>query len=126
MPPAGTWKSPRMCGASSAAMRAPAAAPSVRTMRRDLAKAGAMLPLRRLGDHPQADRARGRAGGEPVRVVPGVVHGHDALAVDLLVDLGQLLLHRPRVEGLPDRPHRHGGNEAFDERVRWLDWFHAR
>src|SRR5205085_2439863 len=102
-----------MCGAISAATAAPTAAPSTRTIRRDLAKAGAMLPLRRLGDHPQPDHARGRAGGEPVPVVASVVHGDDALFVNALVDFPETLLHGLRVERLPDRPDGDRGHEAF-------------
>src|SRR5207253_10964555 len=98
MPPVGTGKNPRTCGAISAATAAPIAAPSTRTMSRDLAKAGAMLPLRRLRDHPNAEHACGRAGGEPAYVAARVVHGDHALFVEPFVDLLHALLHPLRAE----------------------------
>src|SRR2546423_11375124 len=114
-----------MCGAISAATTAPIAAPSTRTMSRDLAKAGAMLPLRRLCDHPQAEHACGRAGGEPAYVVARVVHRDHTLLVEPLVDLLHALLHRLRVERLSERPHGHRGNEALHHPVRRFYRFHT-
>src|SRR6266545_6551457 len=97
----GTWKKPRMCGATSAAAAAPIAAPSTRTLRRDLASTGGIvraLLLRRLRHQPQPDHERRGAGGHPAAVVAGVADRFPARLVEALVDARQPAAHRLRVE----------------------------